>query len=417
MDQMTEKIQRVIGLDSHPDSFTAALVQGPTPAAAVIQKIFNKVPISQLKNWALKHTNSNDLIVLEASGNSFQVVRTLKAIDRKALVLESCQMGRLKEAHANNDKISAVRIAKAYLAGTAKIVWVPDPKTQERRDWFHAHAKAVKRTTQMRNRLISYLSDNGVRFDREHPLAEDASAEEQIRAAKTWAPRSWQVIQGMLMEERHAQEQRQHWESLLAQEVLTDPLLLSLVRLCGVRDIVAFALGAIIGDIKRFENPKKLVKYVGLNPAFDDSGNNEWHGGIRGHGRKDLRSLLIEAAHSIFRSKNHPLAKWGKKLMAKKGNANVAIAAVARKLTVAIWYLMMGKWTALEEIDARMSQKIGKIISRVSPKGLELLGKKRKEFRQEIFTCLKNTKIYVLDPNKKMEPISRKPVASCISPT
>ena len=58
-------------------------------------------------------------------------------------------MGKLKEAHANNDKISAVRIGKAYLAGTAKEVWVPDPKTQERRDWFHAHRKAVKRTTQM----------------------------------------------------------------------------------------------------------------------------------------------------------------------------------------------------------------------------------------------------------------------------
>ncbi|MEI6394542.1 MAG: transposase, partial [Verrucomicrobiota bacterium] len=31
-------------------------------------------------------------------------------------------------------------------------------------------------------------------------------------------------------------------------------------------------LGAFVGDIKRFANPKKLVKYVGLNPAFDDSG-------------------------------------------------------------------------------------------------------------------------------------------------
>ena len=39
-------------------------------------------------------------------------------------------MGKLKEAHANNDPISAVRIAKAYLAGTAKEVWVPDLKTR-----------------------------------------------------------------------------------------------------------------------------------------------------------------------------------------------------------------------------------------------------------------------------------------------
>jgi hypothetical protein len=73
-------------------------------------------------------------------------------------------MGKLKEAHANNDKLSAVRIGKAYLAGTAKEVWVPDPKTQERRDGFPAYSKATKRTTQMRARLRSYLSDNGVRL-------------------------------------------------------------------------------------------------------------------------------------------------------------------------------------------------------------------------------------------------------------
>src|SRR5713101_2251522 len=167
MNQATNQNQneRVIGFDSHPDTFTAALLRGPTPAAAVTEKTFNQVPMAQLQGWAKKHTTAQDLFVLEASGNSFQVVRSLAAIDRKAIVLESCQLGKLKEAHANNDKISAVRIGKAYLAGTAKRVWVPDPMTQERRDWFHAHKKAVKRTTQMRNRILSYLSDYGVRLE------------------------------------------------------------------------------------------------------------------------------------------------------------------------------------------------------------------------------------------------------------
>ena len=333
---------RVIGFDSHPDSFTAALLQGPTPAAAVLEKMFNQVPMGQLKSWAKKHTTPQDLFVLEASGNSFQVVRTLSAIERKALVLESCQMGKLKEAHANNDKISAVRIGKAYLAGTAKTVWVPDAKTQERRDWFHAHRKAVKRTTQMRNRILSYLSDQGVRLAKGTPLAKGTVAQAQLCPLKTWSPRQWQVIEGMLMELRHADEQRDHWRSLIAQEVLADPQLLSIVRLCGVREMVAFALGALIGDIKRFAEPRKLVKYIGLNPAFDDSGEGQWSGGIAGHGRKDLRGLLIESAQAILRS-HHPLAKWGKKLLARKGSVNLAAGAVARKLTVAIWYLLMGR--------------------------------------------------------------------------
>src|SRR5260221_9785708 len=287
MKQNATLLPRVIGLDAHPDTFTAALLQGQTPAQAIAEKIFNQVPMAQLSRWAIKHTTDQDLFVLEASGNSFQVVRTLAAIQRQALVLESCQMGRLKEAHANNDKISAVRIGKAYLAGTAKTVWVPDLKTQERRDWFHAHRKCVKRTTQMNNRLLSYLSDNGVRLP--PGLNQSKEDEERVLQIQPWSVRQKQVIVGQFMEWRHGEEQRAHWRSLIAQEVLADPLLLSITRLCGVRDQVALALGALIGDIKRFAEPRKLVKYVGLNPAFDNSGEEEWSGGIGGHGRRDLR--------------------------------------------------------------------------------------------------------------------------------
>jgi len=400
-EKQTTPAGRVIGFDSHPDTFTAALLQGPTPAAAVLEKMFNQVPMGQLRSWAQKHTTPQDVFVLEASGNSFQVVRLLAGLERKALVLESCQMGKLKEAHANNDKISAVRIGKAYLAGTAKSVWVPDARTQERRDWFHAHRKAVKRTTQMRNRILSYLSDQGVRLAKGTPLAKGTAAEAQLRGGKDWSPRQWQVIEGMLLELRHADEQRDHWRSLIAQEVLGDPQLLSIVRLCGVREMVAFALGALIGDIKRFAEPRKLVKYIGLNPAFDDSGEGKWSGGVAGHGRKDLRGLLIESAQAILRS-GHPLAKWGKKLLARKGSVNLAAGAVARKLAVAIWYLLMGRWTPLEEIDDRLALKVGKIITSVGPKGLKQLNKTRLTLRKETFDLLKTGRVYVLDPDKKL---------------
>jgi transposase len=404
MNTNSDKVERVIGFDSHPDSFTAVVLHGPTPAAVTVEKLCNKVPMRQLQNWAKKNTTADDLFVLEASGNSFQVVRSLKAIERKALVLESCHLGKLKEAHANNDKISAVRIGKAYLAGTAKEVWVPDVKTQERRDWFHAHRKATKRLNQIRARLLSYLSDNGVRLKKGTRLVRVGLVEEQIRSARQWSARQWQVIQILLEELRHANQQRQQWRSLIAQEVLCDPDLLALVRLCGVREMVAFALGAFIGDIGRFSHPKKLVKYVGLNPAFDDSGDSQWSGGIGGHGNKYLRCVLIEGAQSILRCSESPLAKWGKKLLARKGVRNLVVCAMARRLAVAAWYLMMGRWTTLEEIDAALSLKVGKMISQVASATLKTLGKTRKSFRQEIFQSLKTGKEYVLDPNKKFSP-------------
>ena len=391
----TQNPGRVIGLDCHPDTFTAALVRGNTPATAQVEKTFDQVPIGRLESWVRKNSTQEDVIVLETSGNSFQIVRFLHKLGRKAVVLESGFVGKLKEAHANNDKISAVRIAKAYLSGTAKVVWVPDEKTQQRRDWHHAHQKAVKRTTQMRNRLISYLSDNAVRLPKGTPLAGGGEQTVKvIRQAANWSDRQWQVIEILLAELQHAEQQRIKWRSLIAQEVAADPVLMSLMRLCGVRVLIAFALGAVIGDIRRFANPKALVKYVGLNPAFDHSGQNRWQGGIGGHGRKDIRSLLIEGAQSILRSK-HPMAKWGKKLLARKGLKNLTVAAMARKLTVSIWYLMMGRWTPLADIDSRLKDKIGKLISMIGPATLKARNLKRKSFRENLQTLLLNHNTHV----------------------
>src|SRR5215469_572185 len=199
MDEATETVERVNGLDAHPDTFTAALIGGDTPASAIVEKVFHRIPLSQLSRWAAKQSTPQDLFVLEASGNSFEVVRMLRGAGRAAKVLESCYLGKLKEANANNDKISAVRIGKAYLAGTAKEVWVPDERTQERRDWFHAHRKAVKRATQMKARLRSYLSDHGVRLKRNTSLTQFGELEEQIRGARQWSSRQWQVIQILLL--------------------------------------------------------------------------------------------------------------------------------------------------------------------------------------------------------------------------
>jgi transposase len=392
----------VVGLDCHPDSFTAAILEGPTPASAVTKKVFNKVPIGRLVDWATKNTTANDLIVLEASGNSFEMTRRVRAIPRRVEVLESSHLGKLKEAHANNDKLSAVRIAKAYLAGTAKIVWVPDAKTQERRDIFHMHRKVVKRCTQIINRLNSYLSDHGVRLKESLTELDEQSAWQKIRAVRTWEPSQERLIAGLMLEVQAASQQRQHWQRVIATEVLADPLLLSLTRLCGVRDIVAFACGALIGDINRFARPKSLVNYLGLNPRFDDSGNDSWSGGVGGRGRRDLRALLTESAQSVLRS-SAALGDWGRRLLASKKCYNLAVAAVARKLAVAIWYLMKGKWDKIQTIDRSLSIKIGKMLSKIGNEGFKELGQSRRAARKQVLQLFKTGRTDYIEPSQQVK--------------
>jgi hypothetical protein len=67
-----------------------------------------------------------------------------------------------------------------------------------------------------------------------------------------------------------------------------------------------------------FSDPKNPVKYVGLNPAFDDSGASKWSGGV-GHGRRDLRGLLVEGAHAILRSARTPPGPVGPETAGAQG--------------------------------------------------------------------------------------------------
>lgn len=78
----------------------------------------------------------------------------------------------------------------------------------------------------------------------------------------------------------------------------------------------------------------------------------------------------------------------------------MAVAAIARKLTVAIWYLLMGRWTPLEEIDPPIALKITKIVGAVGRPTLQRLGLQPKTYRQKIYQTLKESHVYLLHPNK-----------------
>lgn len=386
MNDKSTSIPRVIGLDLHPDTFTAVLVEGRTPAEAIRLGQWDKVPNGRLVAWACKHTTSEDLFLLEASGNSFHIVRELAKAGRRAKVLESHHLGKLKEAHANNDKISALRIAKAYLAGTAREVWVPDEQTQQRRECLAAYQKAVAQCTRARNSLRSYLSDQGVRLERIN-WNDLPKLRLRIELGGPWTPHQKLLLEDKLGQVQHAQEQRARWHRHIATEVLHDPRLLNLVRLCGIREILAYALGALVADIDRFATPKKLVGYIGLSPAFDLSGQGGWEGGLARRGRKDLRGLMIQSAQSIMRSTDS-LATWGKKVLRRKGVRNVAVAAVARKLAERIWYFMKGKWEPSRQMDDRLGRTVGKIISNLGQEGLKALGQTRRALRAEVMARL-----------------------------
>jgi transposase len=347
-----------VGLDVHPDSFTAAALLGAVAREAELERLSDKVALPQLEQWVQRHTEAEDVLVMEATGNCWEVVERLERIGRRALVLDSVKVGKIAKSYCITDKTSAVQIARVYLSGLSRDVWVPDPTTRTRREVFSAYQQADGDVTRSTNRIKGYLNEHCIRLPKSMRIT-SPKARGWIESARDWNPIQRLLLQQAFEELEQAEGRRQELRTVMAREILQSPELLRLLRIFGLRHITVYAIAAYIGDVRRFRTPKKLVAYIGLNPRVQSSGEHEGRRFLQGNGRKELRRVLIEAAHCVFHHKraSNPLYRWAHHLSYRKGRKH-AVVGVARKIVTAIWYLLMGLFTPLQEASSTLRYKI-----------------------------------------------------------
>lgn len=352
---------KIVGLDCHPDTFTAAVFVGQTPHDARKIGARENLSMEALLKWAVAELSPQDIILLEAGSNSFEVCKRLGNLGLKACVLESAHVGKHAKTYADNDKMAAARIALVYLAGNAPCVWVPDEKSRERRELLHAYRKAVVDHTAATNSIKGFLNGHGIRLSKHNPDNKDTLA--WILEQRDWSEMLRNILSEHFANIAESKERRKRLYRLIAAEMVADPTMMLCMKVLGVGIVSAFALLAVIGDIRRFHSPEKLVAYIGLNPGQRQSGKGkDIRLGVGKRGRGDIRHLLIQGAQAVLRTGRHTvLGQWGWKLFARKGNRNVAVAAIARKLVVQVWHVLQGNPPLALENDKSFRLKLNKL--------------------------------------------------------
>jgi transposase len=128
-------------------------------------------------------------------------------------------------------------------------------------------------------------------------------------------------------------------ERLIAQAALDSAQIKRLMSVPGVNVIVAASFMAAIGDIHRFESPRKLAGYLGLDPLVRQSGvGPATHGHISKRGSVRARHALVEACWTTVRQPG-PLHAFYQRIRARRGHS-IAIVAAARKLACLFWCLL-----------------------------------------------------------------------------
>ncbi len=125
--------------------------------------------------------------------------------------------------------------------------------------------------------------------------------------------------------------------------------------------MVATTVTAEIGDLTRFDHPKKLMAFSGLVPSKYSSGESRHQGGITKSGNQHVRRVLVEAAWSYrhparvsrvllkrqeglsqencdvsWRAQLRLCSKF-RKMEARRKPSQVVVTAIARELVSYLW--------------------------------------------------------------------------------
>jgi transposase len=139
------------------------------------------------------------------------------------------------------------------------------------------------------------------------------------------------------------------------------PVVDALQALRGVQFTVAVTTVAELGDLMRFDNPRQLMKFLGLIPSEYSSGERRRQGSLTKTGNTHARRALVEGAwayrypakvsrHLQRRLEQQPkaiqdiswkaqvrLCKRYRRLMARGKHANQVVVAIARELVGFMW--------------------------------------------------------------------------------
>ena len=127
-------------------------------------------------------------------------------------------------------------------------------------------------------------------------------------------------------------------------------------KLPGITDYNWMQLLAEIGmDLTKWKTAKHFTSWLGLAPKQNHSGKKKKN--YKSKGQPKAGIIFRQAATSLINSKNIALGVFGRKIRAKRG-PSVAIKAVARKLAVLYWELLVNGLEYVEKGIEAYQQKI-----------------------------------------------------------
>jgi transposase len=345
-------ITRFFGVDLHKHFIYIAAVN------SLQEIIFKplKIYLDEWPAWARDHLLPTDVLAVESTTNTWDFYDGIVNLVASVQIANAGKLPWITKSRVKTDKHDSIKLAKLCAAGLIPQVWIPPVHIREARCLLAHRRRLVGIQTMTRNRLQSLLH--------RHMLELPAGEAFSNRNLPWWDSIPVSPVEKILL--RHYLDILGHLKPLIGQ---LDAQIASLSDSSEWRDLMTFVLqvpgfGVIlgltilsaIGDISRFESPKKLVGYSGLGASVHASGQTFRQGRITKSGRRDLRTALIEAAWAAVNFDPYWKSEFDR--LSQRLVPGKAIVAIARRLLVVLWHVLSKRQSYRHTADEKIAVKM-----------------------------------------------------------
>jgi len=270
-------------------------------------------------------------VAVEASGSSPWVDRLLRELGHEVFVVNPRRVRLIAEATLKTDKVDAhtlarlVRIDPDFMAP----ITPRSEQAQYGRGIHRVRSNLVRCRTRMINAVRGILRSFGYvlrRWDAANFATRIQEEPLPIELAALVHP----LVQAIAQHTDHIHELDRDIAALARDR----PEVRRMHEIPGIGLVTAHAFVLCIDNPRRFPDSRDVGAYLGLHPRIRQSGDVSRRGRTTRQGDSYVRTLLVQAAHSVMRSKTDTeLKRFGLRLAERVGKKKAAVA-VARKLAV-----------------------------------------------------------------------------------
>jgi transposase len=296
-----------------------------------------------------------DLVVIEACAIAGWVHDVCTSKGYKVLVCNPAQEPwKWKHLKRKTDHDDALKIAKLAALDQLVPVYIPGREQREFRSLVKYRKVVLGRRNRVQNHIRAIFEQRGMSMTRGLKAWTQGRRDELTRHNKPLADCSvdelWRgELELELAELSRLSEQLAQVDKKLTALGAEDDRVRLLRTIPGVGRWTAEVIVAYLDDPRRFKNSRQVSSYAGLVPRRYQSGQMDRQGRIHKRGPRLLRSALVEAAWVMLRLNPWARALYDRLCGGQKTRRKKAIVAVARKLLVRCWVMLLRKEPWKEE--------------------------------------------------------------------